>query len=147
MALPYLAYAAPPPDTQPDHTQVKGDALRAVFDNTKVLSEYRNFKGIHENGYDFTEFHHRNGTTSYTEIGAKTERGLWKIIGEDKICYTYPNTDAFTQTYCFFVYQQDKCYYNYSLNAMTIHGPRNWSLWTSRFVREGDGGSCADPVG
>lgn len=127
--------------------QLKGDELRAVFNNTKVLSEYRDFKGIHENGYDFTEFHHENGTTNYTEIGAKTEQGLWKIIGEDKVCYKYPNTDAFTQTYCFFVYQQDKCYYNYSLNAMTIHGPKRWDMWTSRFVREGSGGSCADPVG
>lgn len=129
-----------------EYKQVKGDDLQAVFNNTLVFSEYHNFKGINNKTYDFTEFHFEDGTTDYTEIGSKTEKGKWKIIGGDKICYKYPRTEAFPETYCFFIYQQDKCYYQYDISAMTIRGPRSWDLWTARFVRKGDGGICGEPV-
>ncbi len=129
-----------------EYTQMKGKDLRAVYNDTLVLSEYRTFKGIHNKTYDHKEFHHADGTTDYTEIGSETEKGLWQIIGGDKICYRYPETQEFPQTYCFFVYRQDKCYYQYDLSAMTIHGPRSWDLWVSRFVRKGDGGVCGEPT-
>ncbi len=132
--------------TKSQYRQLKNADLRGVFNESMILSEYRTFKGINNKTYDFKEFHHANGTTDYTEIGSKTEAGLWDIIGGDKVCYKYPTTEKFPETYCFFVYQQGKCYYQYALSAMTIHGPRSWDLWTSRFVRQGDGGMCAAAV-
>lgn len=141
--FPSLAWAA---DAN-SHNQMKGEALREVFQDTMALSEYRNHKGFHKKGYDFTEFHHANGTTDYTEVGAKTDKGLWKIIGNDKVCYRYPSSPNPNSTHCFFVYKQGKCYYNFGIGSMTLNGPRSWDLWISRFVRKGSGGSCGDAVG
>ncbi len=132
--------------TSNTYTQMKDAELRAVFHETMVLSEYRTFKGINDKSYDFTEYHHGDGSTDYIEKGSKSEKGRWNIVGSDKICYRYPTTDAFSQTYCFFIYRQGKCYYQYGLTEMTIYGPRSWDLWVSRFVRKGEGGVCGDAL-
>ena len=132
--------------TKSTYHQVTGEDLRAVFADAMILSEYRSFKGINKKSYDFKEYHFADGTTDYTEKGSKTEKGRWDIIGDDKICYKYPTTQAFPQTYCFFVFRQGKCYYQYGVSEMTIYGPRSYDLWVSRFVRKGDGGVCGEAI-
>lgn len=144
--LAVLLSASANAQTKSKYVQIKGDELHAVFNNTMVFSEYHDFKGINNKTYSFTEFHSEDGTTDYTEIGSKTEKGRWKIIGGEKICYKYPKTRAFPRTYCFFIYEQNKCYYQYDISAMTIRGPRSWNRWTARFVRKGDGGVCGEAV-
>lgn len=121
-----------------------GDALRQVFENTTMKGEYRIFRDKTRT-YQYTEFHSAKGTTDYRE-GKRVEPGLWKIIGEDKICYRYPKSDQYNSVYCFFVYNVEGCYYKFSPSAMTLKGPKNWDLWTSRAVRKGHGGTCDVPM-
>jgi len=128
-----------------DYQQLKGEALTALFMETTVLSEYQRAGGGIKNER-FTETHHANGETDYQELGTPKIKGNWQIVGDDKICYRYPGNKVFTQTYCFFVYKSGTCYYNFGARQMTLNGPYNWDLWTSRFVRKGEGGSCAEPV-
>jgi hypothetical protein len=126
--------------------QLKGDDLRAVFSDTVMVGEYQEYRGTTRT-YNYTESHHADGTTDYVE-GRKKEDGRWKIIGDDKICYKYPRSRYYTQTYCFFVFDVEGCYYKFTLQNMTLNrGPKNWDRWSSRAVRKGAGGSCGAPIG
>ncbi len=125
--------------------QLKDDELRAVFNEAMIIGEYRNLREATKT-YNYTEYHYADGTTDYKE-GAQKLKGVWKIIGGDKICYKYPKSKIYTRTYCFFVYANDKCYYQYSPYAMTLKGPRDWGRWTSRAIKKGEGGSCDEAIG
>jgi len=124
--------------------QMKGDDLRFVFNQTMMIGEYREYRDITRT-YNYTEFHFKDGTTDYIE-GRKSEDGRWKIIGDDKICYKYPKSQYYTQTYCFFVFKSDGCYYKFAPRNMTLRGPRNWDRWSSRAIRKSSGGTCDEPV-
>ena len=131
----------------PKYQQIKGKALRAVFSDTLMVGEYRQYRDETKT-YNYSEYHHKNGTTDYVE-GRKKEDGRWKIVGDDKICYKYPNSDYYTGTYCFIVYKSEGCYYKYSPFDMSWRSgrPKNWDRWSSRAIRKGHGGSCDDPLG
>jgi len=124
--------------------QVKGEALKAVFSETTMIGEYRLYRTETET-YNYTEFHSKDGSTDYIE-GDQLEKGIWTLIGDDKICYRYPRSDYYTQKYCFFVFNVEGCYYKFSLRQMSIRGPRNWDRWSSRAIRKGSGKSCAVPT-
>jgi len=127
-------------------TQMKGEALRAVFSDTMMVGEYREYRNITRT-FNYTEYHSKDGKTDYIE-GRKREAGRWKIVGDEKICYKYPNSRYYTQTYCFYVFNADGCYYKFTPSNMTLkRRPKNWDKWSSRAVRKGAGGSCAAPVG
>lgn len=149
LALPIIASAKDKTPNTPQYTQMKNDALRAVFANTIMIGEYRNYRD-ETRTYNYTEHHITEskvgGTTDYVE-GKKHEKGIWTIVGGDKICYKYPRSDYYTRTYCFFVYESEKCYYKYAPTSMSLKGPRAWNRWTSRAIRKGSGGSCAAAVG
>lgn len=138
-------FAQPGFAVETEYRQIKGDDLHKALNETTVIAEYQSTNGGIEH-YRYKETHHSDGTTDYVEQGAPLIKGEWNIIGDDKVCYKYKGNQVFNQTYCFFVYQNDKCYYVYGLNAMTVKGPRSWDFWTSRFVREGDGGTCEAPI-
>ena len=124
---------------------IRGENLLRLFQGRTVISEYQDTNGGIKD-FRFTEHHFADGTTDYIEKGQPVEKGRWKIVGQRKICYTYPDNQVFTGTYCFFVYKIDDCYYNYGAGAMTQNGPKNTEWWTSRFIIKGDGGSCEAPV-
>ncbi|MCF6219976.1 MAG: hypothetical protein L3J65_02590 [Robiginitomaculum sp.] len=127
-------------------TQMKGDALRAVFTDTMMVGEYRQYRDLTRT-FNYTEFHSKDGTTDYVE-GRKKEDGRWKIIGNEKICYKYPGSRYYSQTYCFYVFNADGCYYKFTPENMTLNrNPRNRNRWSSRAVRKGAGGTCDEPVG
>jgi hypothetical protein len=126
------------------HKQMKGDDLKAVFFETTMIGEYRAYRTKTET-YNYTEFHREDGSTDYFE-GDRLEKGVWTLVGDDKICYRYPGSDYYLQTYCFFVFNVEGCYYKFSLGQMTLRGPRNWDRWSSRAIRKGSGASCAVPV-
>lgn len=126
------------------YTQMLGDDLKAVFNETMMVGEYRAYRDETETN-NYTEFHFEDGSTDYKE-GPQRERGVWTLVGPDKVCYKYPNSTSYTQTYCFFVYESEGCYYKYSLAAMGLNGPRNYDYWSSRAVRKGSGKSCAAPI-
>ncbi len=127
-------------------TQMKGDALRAVFTDTMMVGEYRQYRDLTRT-FNYTEYHRKDGTTDYIE-GRKKEDGRWKIIGNEKICYKYPGSRYYSQTYCFYVFNADGCYYKFTPENMTLNrNPRNRNRWSSRAVRKGAGGTCDEPVG
>jgi hypothetical protein len=141
-------------DTQesPHFQQITGEALQAVFEDTIMLGEYRLFRDTSKS-YAYSEHHFAVGTTAYKEGAQDVQKGLWKIVGDDKICYRYPNSENYTQIYCFLVYVTQGCYYKYSPLDMVADRqntgafrPRNWDMWTSRAVRKGSGASCAAPM-
>ena len=125
---------------------IKGDELKALFFNQTAIGEYHSVNGGIKSD-QFTEYHRPDGTTDYIELGQKTEKGLWWLVGGDRICYRYPGNKVFNRTYCFFIFKREQCYYNYSFGAMSLKGPRNPDWWTSRFIIKGKGGSCEAPVG
>lgn len=125
-------------------TQVKGEALKSVFNETTMIGEYRAYRTKTET-YNYSEFHSKDGTTDYIE-GEQLEKGIWQLVGDDKICYNYPGSEYYRQTYCFFVFDIDGCYYKFSLGQMTLRGPKSWDRWSSRAIRKGSGKSCAVPT-
>lgn len=145
LACAFIPYSQNSIANENPYQQITGEALQAVFYETTVLSEYQRIGAGIQND-QFTETHHANGETDYQELGTPKIKGHWQIVGNDKICYRYAGNEVFTQTYCFFVYKSGSCYYNYGARQMTLNGPYNWDLWTSRFIRQGEGGSCAKPI-
>lgn len=125
-------------------SQMLGSDLKAVFNDTIMVGEYRVFRETTET-FSYTEFHSPEGWTDYKE-GPQIEKGVWTLVGEDKICYNYPGSEYYAQTYCFFVYETGGCYYKYTWQNMTLNGPRNWDSWSSRAVRKGSGANCAAPT-
>lgn len=143
----FAANAQPPQTANNEttaYTQMKDAALKAVFSETKMIGEYRHYRGDTKT-YNYTEFHHEDGTSDYFE-GASKEDGLWDIVGGDKVCYRYPKSKTHRRTYCFMVFENKGCYYKYSAYDMTPTGPRGWDLWSSRAVRAGSGKTCAEPI-
>ena len=140
-----LGFSAPSFADDSEWRQIKGEELHKTFDKTTVVGEYRSDRGGIEH-FKFKEIHKPYGTTDYIEQGAETVIGKYEIVGDDKICYRYEGNEVFNRTYCFFIYKNGSCYYNFSRNAMSLKGPLNWDWWTSRFIRNGEGGTCAPPV-
>ena len=140
LAIASVAHA----DNGTDFTQMLGDDLKAVFNNTMMIGEYRSVRDRTQTS-NYTEFHFDDGSTDYKE-GPQVEKGIWNLVGQDKVCYRYPESSSYTQTYCFFVYESDGCYYKYSLYAMGLNGPVNYDYWSSRAIRKGSGKSCAAPI-
>jgi len=130
---------------QPKYQRITGENLQKVYSGQTMVGEYVTRQGG-INHYKFTEYHDPDGTTDYIETDADTVKGVWKIIGGDKICYTYPGNSTFDKTYCFFVYENDGCYYSYALGQMTLNGPMSWDYWTSRAISKGSGNSCSAGV-
>lgn len=124
--------------------QMLGDDLKAVFNETMMVGEYRAYRDETETN-NYTEYHFEDGSTDYKE-GPQRERGVWNLVGPDKICYKYPDSANYRDTYCFFVYESEGCYYKYSLEAMSLRGPKSYDYWSSRAVRKGSGKSCAAPI-
>lgn len=127
------------------YKQIKGKDLRTVFSGTLMVGEYRDYRAETKT-FRYTELHREDGTTDYQEGKTLTMPGTWKVIGGDKLCYKYPKSEMPNYTHCFFVFQSEKCYYKYALPQMTLRGPRDWDIWSSRAIRKGSGGSCAAPT-
>ena len=140
IGFPQLASA----ENNAEYKQMLGDNLKAVFNETMMIGEYRAFRDKTKTS-NYSEFHYKDGSTDYKE-GDQKERGVWELVGPDKICYNYPESSYYQQKYCFFVYESEGCYYKYSLQSMSLSGPRSWDYWSSRAVRKGSGKSCAAPI-
>ncbi len=95
--------------------------------------------------YKFTEAHTESGTTAYKEGPIETN-GIWYTLGENKVCYKYPNQPEMGGTSCFWVYNDDGCYYGYGLSEMTLTGPRSFDDWSARWVIDGSHNSCDAPI-
>lgn len=149
LTIPVTASAKDNHSSTAQYTQMKGAELLAVFTDTTMVGEYRNYRD-ETRTYNYTEVHTVSsdvgGATDYLE-GKQHEKGIWTIVGGDKVCYKYPRSDYYTRTYCFFVYESEKCFYKYPPSAMNLRGPKSWDRWTSRAIRKGSGGSCAAAVG
>jgi len=118
------------------------DLVRAMT-GAMMLSEYLDHG---DDIIDFTELHNKDGSTDYTPKGKPLEKGTWDIVGGDKICYRYPDSNEHPGPYCYVIYLREGCYYSYSVARMTHNGPRDWDNWSYRAVEKGSGNSCAVPV-
>lgn len=144
-ALPAFAQTA---DTtpEPEYTPMMKESYEKLLTGKTITGEYRFLRELTKT-YDFSETHNADGTTDYTE-GQIRSKGIWYVLGEQKICYKYPNDENMGgRTSCFWVYKSEDCYYGYSLNQMTLNGPRNYDNWGARWVLKGSGGSCAAATG
>lgn len=144
LVFAFVPVALASANNDPGFKQLLGDDLKAIFNDTMMIGEYRAYRDKTKTN-DYTEFHYKDGSTDYKE-GPQNERGIWNIVGQDKICYRYPESAFYTQTYCFFVYEAEGCYYKYSLQAMGLGGPRSYDYWSSRAFRKGSGKSCTAPI-
>ncbi len=122
---------------------IKGKDLTKAMTGAMMMSEYLSRgDGI----VYFTELHNKDGSTDYTPEDRPLEKGTWDIVGGDKICYRYPDSETHPGPFCYVVYLQEGCYYSYSTSRMTYNGPRDWDNWSYRAVEKGSGKSCAAPV-
>ena len=111
-----------------------------------IKGEYRFLRERSET-FNFSESHKADGTTNYIE-GAIDVNGIWYTLGENKICYDYPENPGMGPS-CFWVYKSaepENCYYGFGLANMTLSGPGDFNNWTARWIIEGSGGSCEAPV-
>jgi len=140
-----LTFAATPAYAG-EFTQITKTVYNKLLPGHTIKGEYR-FIRERSKTYRFQELHNADGSTDYEEGDIKA-KGLWFTVGEQKICYKYPNNDEMGGgTSCFWVYLSEGCYYGYSLGVMTMSGPRNYEDWSARWVIEGSGQTCAAPVG
>lgn len=124
---------------------MKGD-YKTLLTGKTITGEYRYLREQTKT-YDFSETHFADGTTDYRE-GQIRSKGIWYVLGEQKICYKYPNDKNMGDgTTCVWVYKSENCYYGYSLNQMSLNGPRNYDNWMARWVIKGSGGYCAAATG
>ena len=121
------------------------NTYKKLLPGKTIKGEYRRMRERTKT-FNFTEEHFADGTTNYRE-GTLNEKGVWYPLGAQKICYKYPNSPNMGgYTNCFWVYESEKCYYGYSINQMTLKGPRDYNNWVARWVIKGTGGSCDTPV-
>ncbi len=125
---------------------LNAERFMQILPGNTLLGEYR-FLRERSNTYNFTEKHYADGTTDYRE-GDIREKGIWYTLGNNKICYKYPESKEMGgYISCFWVYEHDKCFYGYSISEMTLNGPRNFNDWVARWIIKGSGGSCDEAVG
>ena len=101
--------------------------------------------------FNFSETHNADGTTLYKE-GPLSEPGIWYTLkapagstAGGKVCYKYIGPQM-SGTHCFWVYEEDGCYYGYGRNNITLDGPRSFNDWTARWIIKGSGKTCATPL-
>lgn len=130
-----------------NYQPLTSEKMNEILPGKTIKGEYR-FLRQRTKTFNFRESHYDDGKTSYIE-GEIREIGRWYTLGEQKICYKYPDNPAMGIS-CFWVYEnvdsESKCYYGYGIEGMTLKGPRNFDNWTARWVIEGSGGSCNEPV-
>lgn len=121
--------------------------MNKLLPGNTIKGEYRYLRERTKT-FNFREAHHDDGTTSYIE-GPVKETGRWYTLGDRKICYKYPDNPQMGIS-CFWVYEntesKSQCYYGYGVANMTLKGPRNYDNWTARWVIEGSGGTCNEPI-
>ena len=126
---------------------LSAEDMKALLPGKTIKGEYRYLRRRTQT-FNFRETHFEEGTTAYIEGELKIS-GRWYTLGERKICYKYPD-DPEMGISCFWVYKSNDgsgdCYYGYGLESMTINGPRRFEDWSARWVVEGNGGSCREPV-
>lgn len=129
-----------------EYTPMMKDRYEKLLTGKTIKGEYRFLRELTKT-YDFSETHNADGTTDYRE-GQVRSKGIWYVLGTQKICYKYPNDKNMGgNTSCFWVYKSEECYYGYSLRQMTLKGPRNYDNWVARWILSGSGGSCAAATG
>ena len=117
------------------------EKFKKLLPGKTLLGEYR-YMRERSKTYNFRETHHANGTTDYIE-GPIKSKGKWYTLSTHKICYTYPDDpDMGGNISCFWVYNNDGCYYGYSRREMTLKGPRSYNDWSARWIIKGSGKSC-----
>jgi len=127
------------------YTPITAKQFQKMLPEKTITGEYRQMRARTKT-YNFSEIHHKDGTTDYSE-GPIKSKGVWYTLGKQKICYKYPNDENMDQgTSCFWVYKQDTCFYGYSIGAMTLSGPRRYEDWSARWIIKGSGGTCDAPV-
>jgi len=130
-----------------NYQPLTSEQMRKLLPGKTIKGEYR-FLRERTKTFNFRESHYADGKTTYIE-GPIREIGRWYTLGNQKICYKYPDNPAM-MTSCFWVYEnidsESKCYYGYGIANMTLKGPRNYENWTARWVIEGSGGTCNEPV-
>ena len=128
------------------YTPLSAEDYHRLLPGHTLIGEYR-FLRERTKTFNFTEAHHADGTTDYRE-GPIRAKGVWYTLGKHKVCYKYPNQpDMGDGISCFWVYNQNGCYYGYSFDSMTLHGPRRFEDWTARWVIKGSGKSCDEAIG
>lgn len=131
------------------YSAITAEQFKKMLPGNTITGEYR-FMRERTKTFSFSEEHHADGTTDYTE-GPVKSKGVWYTLTSraknHKICYKYPNDpDMGGGISCFWVYKQDTCYYGYSIQNMSLKGPRNFEDWSARWVVKGSGGTCDAPV-
>jgi hypothetical protein len=121
--------------------------MEKLLPGKTIKGEYR-FLRQRTKTFNFRETHYADGITAYEE-GALKVAGRWYTLGERKICYKYPDEPDMGIS-CFWVYKSNDgsgdCYYGYGVQSMTPKGPRRYADWSARWIVEGTGGSCREPV-
>ena len=141
-----LSAMAAPDDVQPRFQPMTKQDYEHLLPDQTLIGEYR-FLRERSKTYNFTEKHNADGTTDYHE-GPIHANGVWYTLGRHKICYKYPNSPEMGQGIsCFWVYNQEGCYYGYGFNNMTLHGPRKLEDWSARWILKGSGKSCDEAIG
>jgi len=129
-----------------EFAQITKQKYNKLLPGHSITGEYR-YMRERTKTYRFKELHNADGSTNYEEGDIKA-KGQWFTVGEQKICYKYPDhPEMGGGTSCFWVYLSEGCYYGYGITEMSINGPRAFEDWSARWVIEGSGQTCAAPVG
>ncbi len=91
----------------------------------------------------FTEFHHKNSTTTYKHRGYTnyTSKGVF-IVQKDRMCYMYNDPPNIIGRFCFYIFEKENCYYHYFAGAPMPKTKEGFENWSSMAYRREDKQTC-----
>lgn len=125
-------------------TLLSGDSLRAAFSDVTVDGTYKQFRE-RSGTSQFTETFHADGTTDYRE-GKINDKGEWRVIGDDVICFRYAGPLAGGVS-CYTVFAEGTCLYAYHPRLIKDGQPIDRNQWSAKTVNRGELSTCDDLIG
>jgi len=130
--------------------QVFGEELMASFLSRTMDGVYRDYEinmraGIAPTTY--TEFHHPNAVADYQQKGPISFhiKGVY-TVKKDQICYAYDSPGKVVGNFCFYIFKQDSCYYQYYEPYGLPVTAEDFDQWSSMAYAVEDAGTCLPSI-
>ena len=138
------------PENETSFRQLLGEEMMAAYQNKTLEGIYASYVQAMKNDEEpvtFTEFHHDNATTTYEHRGLTSFKttGVY-IVRKDRMCYMYNDPGNVVGRFCFYVFEQDNCYYHFSVQEPLPVKAKDFDNWTSMAYRHEDADTCLPDI-
>ena len=132
------------------YRQLIGEEMMDAYQNKTLEGIYASYVQAMRNNEEpvtFTEFHHDNATTTYEHRGLTkfTTTGIY-IVRKDRMCYMYNDPPNVKGKFCFYVFEQDNCYFHFTTDEPLPLKAKDFDKWTSMAYRHEDADTCLPDI-